>query len=202
MGNANLQRKPESQFWPEFSAYILGAVSRWVGRSATTGKPPPSEPTRDIGLPSRSVCPWGRNDLRPGAGDPASPGICSPPSQEGIYSELPSSGRVPPSSEAKGSAYERRAMGLFEKRLCAYPDGRWTWPVIIKGSRVPSVGAVGTARAPVAIRRLAAVDTDTAGHSWRLSAAPSAGLELKAGDKPNVVASLTLRMVLLLYIQK
>lgn len=93
-------------------------------------------------------------------------------------------------------------MGLFEKCLCAYSNGRWTWLVITRCSHVPSTGSVGTAWAPTAIRCLAELDIHTAGHSWHLLAAPSAGLELNTGDEPNVVALLTLRMLLLLYIQK
>jgi len=88
-------------------------------------------------------------------------------------------------------------MGLFEKCLCTSVGGRWTWPVISKHSHVPSSGA-----APAAVRCLAELDIGTAGHSWCLLSAPSAGLELKTGDEPNVVASLTLRMLLLLYTQK
>lgn len=43
---------------------------------------------------------------------------------------------------------------------------------------------------------------DTAGRSWRLAAAPSAGLPLKTGDEPNVITSLAFGMFLLLYIPK
>ena len=84
--------------------------------------------------------------------------------------------------------------------LIRMADGRG--PVITKGGHVPSAGAVGTAWAPAAVRSLAELAIDTAGHSWWLLAAPSAGLELKTGGEPNVVVSLTLRMFLLLYIRK